>query len=563
MRKVSAPFFKVIALTLTACLIVLNASAQQDRENPVLGKDPRLTDGQIAPVLEGLGDHRHNVTTKSDRAQLFFDQGLNMAYAFNHHEAARSFKEAIRLDPDCAMAYWGLALVTGPNLNLPMQEGNVASTYEAIQKAVSLKRKVSEAEQDYIDALATRYTDTYAEDRSALDLAYASAMNNLIAKYPEDTDALTLYADAMMNTMPWDYWTLDGKPRAGVQGIIDALERVIALDTNHAGAHHYYIHIVEAHHPERAEASADILAKLMPGAGHIVHMPSHIYVRIGRYADGSQANIEAAKADEGYITQCRAQGMYPAHYYPHNVHFIVHSATFEGDSATAIASAKKVAANAVDKGYTGEDWALHQTFQALPLYTLTRFGKWDEILGIAEPNEDLTFLRGIWYYARGMALARTDRASNASDELKKLIDIAQDPTMPESLMGFSNAGVVLTIATHTLAGEIAATQKDYDTAISHLSRAVRLEDSMLYNEPPDWPYPVRHSLGAVLLEAGQHVEAEVVYWDDLRKNPENGYSLYGVWQCMKATDNPKADEIKARLDKAWAGADVMLTGSRF
>ncbi len=553
----------VFATSVAVWVVALSVSAQQDRENPVLGKDPRLTDGQIAPILEGLGDHSHKITAKSDRVQLFFDQGLNMAYAFNHHEAARSFKEAIRLDPDCAMAYWGLALVTGPNLNLPMQESNVPITYEAIQKAVSLKGNVSDQERDYIDALATRYTDTYAEDRLEFDLAYAAAMNNLIAKYPDDADALTLYADAMMNTMPWDYWTADGKPRAGTQGIVDAIERVIELDPKHAGAHHYYIHIVEAHHPELAIRSADALTTLMPGAGHIVHMPSHIYVRVGRYADGTQSNIEAAKADEGYITQCRAQGMYPAHYYPHNVHFIVHSATFEGDSETAISAAKKVAANAVDKGYTGEDWALHQTFQALPLYTLSRFGKWDEILGLAEPNKDLTFLRGIWHYARGIALARTDKPSKASDELKKLIDIAEDPELPESLIGFSNAGVVLTIATHVLAGEIAALQKDYDAAISHLSRAVRLEDSMLYNEPPDWPYPVRHSLGAVLLEAGQYVEAEVVYWDDLRKNPENGYSLYGVWQCMKATDNPKTDEIKARFDKAWAGADVELTGSRF
>jgi tetratricopeptide (TPR) repeat protein len=555
-----------LLISVLAMLITFSCSlaqAQQDRENPRLGDDPRLTPGQIAPVLEGLGDHHHKVTANSDRAQLFFDQGLKMAYAFNHHEAARSFKEAIRLDPDCAMAYWGLALVTGPNLNLPMQESQVAPAYEAIQKAVSLKRKVSKAERDYIEALAIRYADTYMEDRSALDLAYAEAMNKLIAKYPNDTDALTLYADAMMNTMPWDYWTNDGRARAGTQSIVDALELAIKLDPKHPGAHHYYIHITEAFHPEMSIASADAMTTLMPGAGHMVHMPSHIYVRVGRYAEATQSNIAAAKADEGYITQCRAQGMYPAHYYPHNVHFIVHCAVFEGNSSLSITSAKKVAMNAADKGYSGEDWALHQTFQSLPLYTLARFGKWDEILEVAEPNEDLTFLRGIWHYARGMALARTEMASQASDELRQLIDIAEDPSMAERIIGFSNGGVVLTIATHVLAGEIAATQKDYDTAISHLSRAVRLEDSMLYAEPPDWPYPVRHSLGAVLLEAGQPVEAEAVYWDELRKNPENGYSLYGVWQCMQATGNPKADEIKARFDEAWTGADIALTGSRF
>jgi tetratricopeptide (TPR) repeat protein len=301
----------------------------------------------------------------------------------------------------------------------------------------------------------------------------------------------------------------------------------------------------------------------MPGAGHIVHMPSHIYVRVGRYADGTKSNELAAIADEGYITQCRAQGMYPAHYYPHNVHFIVHTAAFEGNSAKALAAANKVAMNAEHKGYTAENWALHQTFQVLPLYTFTRFGMWDEIMAYDEPAEDLKFLRAIWHYARGMAMARTDKANDAAEELKALANIAEDPQMTDTAMGFSNGGVVLTIATHVLAGEIAAAQEDYDTAISHLSRAARLEDSMLYNEPPDWPYPVRHSLGAVLLEAGQPVEAEAVYWQDLKNNPENGYSLYGVWQCMKETDDPKAGEIEARFKKAWAGADVELTGSRF
>ena len=551
--------------TALSLLVTGSAVAQHHNQHDAraLAQDPRLAEGQIAPVLEGVGDHHHPVTTSSERAQFFFDQGLKLTYGFNHQEALRSFKEAARLDPDCAMAYWGWALVLGPNLNLPMRPEVVTQAYEAVQMAVERKDKASEKERLFIEALAARYSAEAIEDRSALDAAYAEGMAKLYAAYPEDTDAATLYAASLMNLSPWDYWSADGQPEGRTADFVTILESVIERDPQHEGALHYYIHAVEPVDAARGVKAADALTGLAPGIGHLVHMPSHIYMQVGRYADAFEANVQAAKADEGYLTQCRAQGIYPLNYYPHNVHFLAWAAILQGKSGAALEAARKVASK-VPADHHGNDWGLYQTFLSMPLYTQVRFGQWQEILAEEAPPKELIYWSGIGNYARGMAYAHTGRIRKARRELAALKKIGSQSSAAAELIGFSNASMLLEIAHEVLAGEIAAKRGRYDQALGHLSRAVRLEDSMLYNEPPDWYYPVRHTLGAVLLDAGHPVEAEVVYWQDLAKHRENGYALYGLWQSLRAQGrSAEAAEIEKRYKIAWADADTELSSSRF
>ena len=550
----------VLALTLAGTAVAQHHNQHDDR---ALAEDPRLAPGQIAPVLEGLGDQHFEVTTDVEGAQLFFDQGLRLTYGFNHQEALRAFKEAARLDPDCAMAYWGWALVLGPNLNLPMMPDVVEQAYEAVQMAVDRADEVSEVERDLIQALATRYTDDPEADRAPLDQTYAAAMKTVYEKYPENTDVRTLYAAALMNLSPWDYWTKDGQPKGETLVVLTVLEGAMEIDPEHEGALHYYIHAVEPVDPERGEWAADQLTGLAPGAGHLVHMPSHIYMQLGRYAESFEANANAAKADEGYITQCRAQGIYPLGYYPHNVHFLAWAALMQGRSADALSAATKVASK-VPADMEHNYWGLYQTFLSMPLFTMVRFGMWDEIMSEPAPPEEMLYVTGIWNYARGMAYNHRGDSKKARKHLTALNAIVADADASEVGIGFANATKLLTIASNVLAGEIAAKAGDYDEAIGHLDRAVRLEDSLVYNEPPDWYYPVRHTLGAVLLEAGRPVEAEVVYWRDLEENNENGYSLFGLWKSLVAQERTaEAAAVAARFEAAWADADVELTSSRF
>lgn len=556
---------RILGIVVSVAALGVAASGQHHdkHDSRALKEDPRLAPGQLAPVLEGLGDHYHAVTTSSKRAQLFFDQGLKLTYGFNHKEALRAFKEAARLDPDCAMAYWGWALVLGPNLNLPMMEDVVEQAYEAIQLAVSKASKVSEQEQDYIEALALRYSDDTKADRGTLDAAYAKVMAELYGKYPNDNDAGTLYAASLMNMSPWNYWTKDKQPRKNTVTFLSTLEEVIKRDPSHEGALHYYIHAIEPVDPDRGEKIADALSGLAPGAGHLVHMPSHIWMQLGRYEDSFAANAKASLADEEYITQCNAQGIYPLGYYPHNVHFLAWAAIMQGNSKSAIESSRKVASK-VPQNLEGNYWGLYQTFLSMPLYTLVRFGQWEAILQEPRPEKGLIYLKGIWHYARGMAYTHSGKIEAANAELAKVAGISNDPGYEQEKMGFAKARKLLTIARETLAGDLAAKEGNYEKALSHLERAVRLEGSLTYNEPPDWYYSVRHSLGAALLEAGYPEEAEVVYWEDLRKYRENGYSLYGLWQSLQAQNRiEEADGIKERFQIAWKHADVELASSRF
>jgi len=550
----------VVALGSGTPAIAQHHNKHDDR---VLKEDPRLAEGQLAPVLEGLGDHHHEVTTDSDGAQRFFDQGLKLTYGFNHQEALRSFKEAARLDPDCAMAYWGWALVLGPNLNLPMFPEVVEQAYEAAQQAVKLKDGVSEKERALIEALALRYLNDPEADRAPLNRAYADAMAKAHLNFPEDNDVATLYAAGLMNLTPWNYWTHDGQPKGDTQTVLDVLEGVIERDQHHEGALHYYIHIVESVDARRGEKAADLLRGLAPGAGHLVHMPSHIYMQTGRYAESFEDNTLAAQADENYITQCRAQGLYPLTYYPHNVHFVAWAAAMQGRSSAALEESRKVAAR-VPTDLEHNVWGLYQIFLGMPLETMVRFGEWEQVLNEPKPPKNLAYVRGLWRFARGMAYVHTDEAKKARKELLALAKIADDPDTDGTGVGFTNIGRLLGIARAMLTGEIDATEGRYDAAIGHLTRATLLEDGMLYNEPPDWIVPVRHTLGAVLLEAGYPEEAETVYWQDLSKRQENGYSLYGLWKSLVAQGRTQeAAEILERFEAAWADADTALTSSRF
>jgi tetratricopeptide (TPR) repeat protein len=546
-------FYAAIGFAQTPTHVHYRASDAMDKAAP---------SGALAPRLQNLGDYVFKVTTKGERAQLFINQGLNLTYGFNHEEAGRAFREAARLDPDCAMAYWGQALVLGPNINIPMNAANEPKAYELAQKAVALKSHASPREQAYIDALAQRYSGK-AADRTERDRAYADAMRELHKRYPDDPDAATLFAESLMDLRPWNYWTRDYRPYPETTEAIAALESVLQHNPNHPGANHYYIHVMELPYPERAEAAADRLTTLMPGAGHMVHMPAHIYERVGRYADSSAANERAILADEDYISQCRAQGLYPVTYYPHNLHFLWSAATMEGRSHVAIEAARKTAAQIPPEAL--KEAPILEGYLVVPYYALTRFGKWQEILQEPRPAHDSPFVMGVWHYARGMAYAGLGQFDNAAGELQKLRDIAESPALAKEATWSNNtAPAILGVAVEALAGETAARQQRYEDAIAHLDKAVRLEDALVYVEPADWHYPMRQSLGAVLLQAGRPAEAEVVYWDDLRRNPENGWSLFGLKESLLAEGKKdQAADIDKRFQKAWARADVTLTASRF
>jgi tetratricopeptide (TPR) repeat protein len=553
-----------LLLAVVMAVILINeplATAQTNPENDV---QSTVLPGQIAPRLQNLGNHTFPVTTSSARAQLFINQGLMLTYGFNHAEASRSFREAARLDPQCAMAYWGMALVLGPNINMAMAPEKEPQAHKLIQKAIALKKNGSERERAYIDALAKRYSGENTPDRTALDRAYAEAMRELHKRYPDDLDAATVYAEAVMDLRPWNYWTRDLQPYPETAEVIHVLESVLARNPNHPGAIHLYIHAVELGRPELAEAGAERLWKLSPGAGHLVHMPSHIFRRIGRYGDASRSNEDAIAADEDYITQCRAQGVYPLAYYPHNIHFLWDSATMEGRSVVAINAARK-AASSIPADAWRQVPLLHQ-FLVAPLFAYTRFGEWELILSAPRPPNDSLFWTGVWHYARGLAFTATGKLDDATQELDNLQKIAAQRSLEGYRVTFSRNGAesILEIAVEVLAGELAAKRGDYDHAIARLHRGILLEDNLIYNEPPDWHVPVRQSLGAVLLDAGRFAEAEAIYWQDLSRNRENGWSLFGLMQSLRAQGKEEeAGKVEKQFQKAWSQADVTLTASRF
>jgi tetratricopeptide (TPR) repeat protein len=518
--------------------------------------------GALAPRLQNLGSHTFPVSTRNRQAQTFMNQGLNLAYAFNHAEARRAFREAARLDPDLAMAYWGQALVLGPNINALMEPNEEPQAFELIQKALSLKQRATVRERAYIDALAQRYSGK-AADRLPRDAAYADAMRKVHQRFPNDLDAAMLYVESVMDLRPWGYWQRDGAPHVRTDDIVALTEQVMARHPKHPGAVHMYIHLMEGTStPEKAEKAADTLQTLMPAAGHMVHMPGHIYQRIGRYADAIKSNQLAIAADEDYISQCRAQGLYPMAYYPHNIHFLWFSATEDGQSRLAIEAARQLATKIDDE--TLQSLPLTAGFRMVPYYALTRFGRWDDMLKEPEPPTFSAVLRAMWHYARGLSFVATDRLNDAEQELQKLTALTGDPSMNEPMFSPNQSRAVVAPAPEVLAAEIAAARGRFDEAITRLDRAVRLEDSLVYTEPSEFHFPPRLALGAILLKAGRPAEAETVYWEHLRRHRENGWGLFGLLQALRAQNKTADAELtEARFKAAWARADVTLTSSRF
>lgn len=518
--------------------------------------------GTSIPVLPGMGEHKMEVTTRNPLAKVFFDQGLALAYGFNHAEAARSFRRATELDPSCAMAWWGYAIVLGPNYNLPMDPEAVPEAFSASRRALELIDGVTPRELALIEALSHRYAEEQGEDRSALDEAYADAMRKVAARFPEDPDVLALTAEALMNLHPWDFWTPDGRARPWTAEVVGMLESAIALHPGHPGALHMYIHAVEASkNPWVAEEAADRLVGAVPGSGHLVHMPSHLYIRIGRYSDAARVNRLAIEADENYFQICRTEGIYPAAYYPHNIHFLWISAMTLGNQAEAMSSARKLARRVDPAGR--KDF---QAFLVPPLFTFVRFGMWDEAIKEARPDSDLHYSTGIWLFTNGMAYAAKGDLSGAQSMLDELRVLIKSGTVEDELIFFVNPPVqTLRIAEHLLAGEMARVRGELSEAIARFEIAVRLEDGLAYNEPEDWAIPSRHLLGAALLQAGRPAEAETVFWMDLADHPENGWALAGLDAALAAQGEDRAIDhalARERFTRAWSEADVSISSSR-
>lgn len=523
-----------------------------------------VPDGATAPLFGDLGDHHVPITTSSALAQRYFDQGLTLAYAFNHAEAVRSFRQASRIDPSCAMCFWGEAYALGSNINAPMDPAAAPEAWNALQKARAVASGASPKEQALIEALSQRYAESPPADRAPLDRAYADAMREVARRHPEDDDVQTLFAESVMDTMPWNYYAADGSPKPETVEITGVLESTLARAPSHPGAIHFYIHAVEASsRPERAEAHADRLLGLVPGAGHLVHMPSHIYLRVGRYADASRANELAARADESYIRQCQVQGVYPALYYSHNLHFLWASSSFEGKSQVAIAAADKLVANISPE--TREKLPFVEEFLPTDLYALARFGRWKEILARPAPDPRRPYLTGAWHYVRGLALAGRGLNEAAMREHRRVLEIAASPALADrTFASGSTPKKLLTIAAVDLGGRVAANRGDYATAVSLLEKAVALQDSLPYTEPPPWYFPEREALAEVLLRAGRPVEAQTVYQEQLERTPRNGWSLFGLAQSLRAQGRTgDAEQIENEFTITWERADVPLRASVF
>jgi tetratricopeptide (TPR) repeat protein len=506
------------------------------------------------PLYPGLGPVHHSTTTASPLAQKYFDQGLAFTYGFNHDEAERSFEQAARIDPKMAMAYWGVALVLGPNYNLPGDPTRGKKAYEAVARARALKAGASPEERDLIDAVAERY-GANGEGSTALDQSYANAMRAVAHKYPDDLDVQTLFAESLMDLHPWRLWSFDGKPGPDTVEIVTTLEFVLKKDPSHIGANHYYIHAVEASSdPARAMPSADRLGALAPGAGHLVHMPSHIYVRTGRFHDAAEANAHAIKVDQAFIARSKESGVYPLVYYTHNIHFLCYAQMIEGRKRDALSNARLLETKVSPDEVRAMPMA--EFLVPMPYLVEARFGLWDAVLKEPAPPKDLPFTSAMWHYARALAYSAKGNRAQALSEQKQL-EAVTAAISPDRPLGMSNrAKNVAQVAVVVVAGEIAAARGDHKSAAAKLTDAVRLQDALIYEEPQIWYYPVRESLGAQLLAMGRTQEAEAVYREDLKINPGNPRSLYGLALCLAAEGKTdEAAKAREQFRKAWRFAD--------
>jgi tetratricopeptide (TPR) repeat protein len=519
---------------------------------------PPAATAQTVPLYTDLGKHAYRVTTTNAQAQAYFDQGLRLYYAFNHAEAVRAFREAQRLDSACAMCWWGEALAWGPNINLPMDSASGVAAYAALQGALERRAGASPIERALIDALAVRYEAQPPADRARLDQAYASAMRDVARRFPDNHEVTVLHGESLMDVRPWDYWTEEGEPQPGIAEALAGFERVIAANPNHPGACHFFIHAVEKVYPQRAVPCAERLASLMPGAGHLVHMPGHIYIRVGRYQDAVEANRHAIHADETYIRdQNPASGMYTAGYYPHNYDFLAFASLMIGRGADAIAAADKVGSLIPAEMFGTPGMSFLEHWSTRGLQVRVRFGRWDELLAMPQPPESQPHARAMSHYARGRAFAAKGNVADARKELAQLTAIRNRPELEGVKLEFNQARDVLAIAEKVLAGSIESAAGRHDAAVAALREAVRLEDALLYGEPPEWTVPVRQDFGAVLLAAGKANEAERVFREDLAKFPANGWSLRGLAQAVRRQGrNPEADSVDVEFKKVWSTADV-------
>jgi tetratricopeptide (TPR) repeat protein len=522
---------------------------------------PGLAQGAV--LLGDLGTVHRGVTTSSPEAQAFFDQGLALTYGFNHDEAARSFARAAELDPSCALCFWGVTYTLGPNYNIPMLPERAQAAWQALVAAQRAAAKVTPVEQALIEALSKRHDGPSYVAPPAMqpfNVAYAEAMDAVAERFPDDLDVQVLSAEARMNVNPWKLWSAAGEPAEGTLAIVQRLESVLARAPTHAGANHYYIHAIEASKtPEKGVAAADRLPALVPGAGHLVHMPAHIYQRVGRYADASRANQRAVVADAAYLARMKPPGYYPM-YTAHNHGFLAYSSAMQGNAAEAIAAARKSASTMPRElvcGMPGMDF-----FVAEPLLVLVRFGKWDELLREPAPEPKYQVLVALHHHARGMALAATGKLDEARAEASAIRAIAS--AIPDDMLAGLNAGrTVLDLAATVVEARIAEVARAPE-AVSRWRAAVALEDQLAYNEPADWFYPTRHYLGAALLDLDRAAEAEAVYREDLTKNPHNGWALFGLERALGAQKKSKErKKVESEWVAAWKDADIKLTRSAF
>jgi hypothetical protein len=539
----------ILTLLALALTLTFPSFAQEHSDHAAAAKP------KAATLMAGYGNWHHPVSTKNAQAQAFFDQGLRQIYAFNHDEAARSFQRAAERDPKLAMAYWGIAEAVGPNYNDPASEARFVQAHAAIEKAQTLAADASDADKAYIAALAKRFPADPKSDLRAAAEQYRDAMRDLVKRFPDDLDAATLFAEAGMNLHPWGLWHPDGTPEEGTEEIVATLESVIRREPNHLGAVHYYIHSVEASSsPERALAGASRLAQLAPAAGHIVHMPAHIYIRTGDYEAALKTNQKAALADQAYIKAGAAEGIYSMMYYSHNLHFIAMSAAMNGNYLESRRGAQLLAANV---GPHVKDMPPLEGFMTVPLAVEVRFHKWNEILKAAQPDPNMHAATVFWHFARGLALAATDKLDEAEAE-HKIVAEAEEKTPPDAIfqMPINNKTKdILKIAENVLGAKISLEKGDMDATVNQLRAAVAAQDSLKYDEPQDWFYPVRESLGAVLLIIGDNAGAEEVFRADLERNLRNPRSLFGLEQALKAQEKVyDAGFVRKQFDASWKGA---------
>ncbi len=541
---------KIVFSVITFILITATAVAQHEHH--------QTSDAKPATIMPGLGNLQHPVSTKNAEAQKYFNQGLTLIYAFNHEEAARSFKRVMELDPKLAMAWWGYALAVGPNYNeSTIDPARMKAAVEAVKKAQTLTSGASEIERAYIAALATRFTLDASPDVKKLGTTYSNAMREIHQRFPDDLNAATLYADSLMNVQPWQLWARDGKPLGNTEEIVRVLENVLRRDPNHIGANHLYIHAVEAsRNPERGLPSAERLGKLTPAAGHLVHMPGHIYIRTGDYAQAAKVNIDAAAVDRQYIKSTGAKGMYPAMYFSHNLHFQVENFNRTGQYSEALRAARELQDNVQQHV---KDMPMVEGFLPYPIFVQLRFAKWGETLKLPEPDKSQLITKTVWHYARGVALAATGKVADAKREQQTLREMVKN--LPgETPFGLNPAKEVLAIAELVLEARIAWAEGNKNGAIDTFRKAVTAQDSLNYDEPPGWYFPVRESLGAALLLSNNTTAAEATFREDLVTNPRSGRSLFGLMESLKVQGKQDAMRwVEGEFKTAWKDAEIQLT----